>query len=285
MHNKRLWTAGVLVGLLGVALGLNHLTKAAPAPKITVAGSTAMQPLLRAAAKANPDLAITLHGGGSISGLKQVANHTVTLGASDIFAATQKTLPTTKLVDQPIAVVGITIIAGAETGVTNLTHQQLQQIFTGRLTNWQQLGGHMLPITVINRPETSGTRAAFDQLVLGGTPPLAATTVASSAAVRTRVAHTPGAISYLAFSARKPNDRQLTLDQQAPTAANVATNRWPLWTYEHLYSLGSPDAPTTRLIQYLQSQRGQQALAQRGYLPLATMQVARTAAGQIEDTH
>ncbi|MFD1483732.1 substrate-binding domain-containing protein [Lacticaseibacillus baoqingensis] len=285
MSKKKLWTTGLIAGFVGLGLALSRLTFAAPPPRITIAGSTAMQPLLKAAAKADPHLAVSLHGQSSTSGLRQVAAQKVTLAASDVFAQQVNGVPANKLVDHPIAVVGIAVITSGDTGVTNVTTAQLQGLFSGQLTNWRQVGGHDLPVTLINRTRASGTRTAFDQLVLGPKAPLAGITVSSAAALRQQVRQTPGAIGYVAFSARQKSDRQLTLNGQAPTAKNVTSNQWPLWTYEHLYSLGAPNAATVALIQSLQSANQQAALSSLGYVPLAQMQVARTADGQIEDTH
>ncbi|MBO8834017.1 substrate-binding domain-containing protein, partial [Staphylococcus aureus] len=85
---------------------------------------------------------------------------------------TQKGIDAKKLRDYKIAVVGIVPIVNKGVGVKNVSQKQLKQIFTGKLTNWKQLGGKNEAITVINRSKGSGTRSAFEDIILQGTKPV-----------------------------------------------------------------------------------------------------------------
>ncbi|MCE2137984.1 phosphate ABC transporter substrate-binding protein, partial [Streptococcus thermophilus] len=85
-------------------------------------------------------------------------------------------------------------------GITNLTQQQLIQIFTGKVTNWREVGGRNLPITLINRAQGSGTRKTFERYALKGNQSVDSQEQDSSGLARSIVASTPGAISYVAFS-------------------------------------------------------------------------------------
>lgn len=263
-------------------------TQAASSTKIVAVGSTALQPLVEQVAKQyqedNPAANITVQGGGSGAGLTQVADGAVTIGNSDIFAEEQGGISAKKLVDHQVAVVGIAPIANPDAGVTNLTHAQLVKIFTGKITNWKQVGGKNQPIVLINRTQGSGTRRTFESFALKTTKVKTAQEQDSNGTVFKMVQTTPGAISYIAFSYLKRGVQALSLDGVKPTANNVTTNTWPVWAYEHMYTKGSPKAGTVKFIQYLQSKSIQQTLIKKmGYIPVTKMQVARTADGSIED--
>ena len=141
-----------------------------PQEKITIVGSTALQPLAEAVANdyrtKYPQTSIIVQGGGSGTGLSQVQAGAVNIGSADIFADQQDGINANKLDDNIVAVSGIVPIVNEELGIKDLTMQQLQQIFMGQITNWQEVGGPDLPITVINRAHGSGTRVAFEQTVL-----------------------------------------------------------------------------------------------------------------------
>src|SRR5262249_6949529 len=135
-----------------------------PAPAtITVAGSTALIPLLDEAAKRymkdHPNVVVKIAGGGSKVGLSKVAAGEVTFGASDVFAAGMD-----GLVDHRVAVVGIAAMSNKgsyNSGIDSLTKEEIRDIFTGKVKNWNEIGGDDQPITVVNREKSSGTRAAF----------------------------------------------------------------------------------------------------------------------------
>ena len=273
----------LLSGILALALSGCGVQQAAAKndTTITIAGSTAMQPLLKAAAKA-PKNTIIINGGGSAAGLNAVATDKVTIGAADMFAENSDT-PAAKLVDHQIAVVGITPIVNPEVGVSNLTSAQLKAIFSGKLTNWQQVGCKAMPIKLLIREAGSGTRTAFEALALRGVQGVQGKVLNSTHAMVSQVKNTPGAIGYVAFSGLQAGVRPLLLDGVNPTEANVQTNKWPLWAYEHLYTNGAPSATVAKFIHRVQTDDTQ--IKRLGYIPTSTMRVARTHDGQIEDTH
>lgn len=254
-----------------------NTTGAALSGSITAVGSTALQPLVEAAAEQfmaeNSGVTITVQGGGSGTGLTQISQGTVQIGNSDV-SAEDKNIDASNLTDNKVCVVGMGPIANSACGVTNITTGQLISIFAGTVTNWKTLGGADQAIVVINRTSGSGTRATFEKYGLGGSTPITAQEQDSSGTVLTMVAQTPGAISYLAFSYYDKTVTGLSLGGVAPEAANVEDGSWPIWSYEHMYTSSTPDTTTQAFIDYVQSDAVQGSLVESlGYIPSSDMKV------------
>ncbi|MFD1429787.1 phosphate ABC transporter substrate-binding protein PstS family protein [Lacticaseibacillus mingshuiensis] len=254
---------------------------------ITAVGSSALQPLVEAAAEQyqseNTGVFINVQGGGSGTGLSQIQEGAVQIGNSDLFAEQQAHIDASKLQDHRVAVVGITPIANRNVGVKDLTVVQLRRLFTGEITNWKQVGGNDLPVVVINRTQGSGTRATFERWVLGDRQAKPAQEQDSSGMVRSIVASTPGAVSYVAFSYVDKTVRSLSLAGVQPTDANVTTNAWPIWSYEHMYTKGKATGLTKRFLTYMLSDEVQGELVKAmGYIPISKMTVTRDADGNVQ---
>ncbi|MBC2373187.1 phosphate ABC transporter substrate-binding protein PstS family protein [Listeria booriae] len=255
---------------------------------ITAVGSTALQPLVEAASKQyaaeNPKAQINVQGGGSGTGLTQVQQGAVDIGNSDVFAEEKDGVDASKLVDHKVAVVGMAPVVNKDVGVKNISKQQLIDIFTGKVTNWKEVGGKDEKITVINRAEGSGTRATFEKWGLDGATPIKAQEQDSSGTVRKIVSETPGAISYLAFSYIDDSIQGLSLDNVEPKEENVATNDWKIWAYEHMYTNGEPKGLTKSFLEYITSEDVQNDLVpQLGYQSIHSMKVERSADGKVTD--
>ncbi|MBC2021465.1 phosphate ABC transporter substrate-binding protein PstS family protein [Listeria booriae] len=255
---------------------------------ITAVGSTALQPLVEAASKQytaeNPKAQINVQGGGSGTGLTQVQQGAVDIGNSDVFAEEKDGVDASKIVDHKVAVVGMAPVVNKDVGVKNISKQQLIDIFTGKVTNWKEVGGKDEKITVINRAEGSGTRATFEKWGLDGATPIKAQEQDSSGTVRKIVSETPGAISYLAFSYIDDSILGLSLDNVEPKEENVATNDWKIWAYEHMYTNGEPKGLTKSFLKYITSEDVQNDLVpQLGYQSIHSMKVERSADGKVTD--
>ena len=253
---------------------------------VTAVGSSALQPLIEALAEQysaqHSGQFINVQGGGSGTGLSQIQEGAVQMGNSDLFAEEKAGIKAGKLVDHKVAVVGITPVINKKIGVKNLSLTQLAKIFSGEITNWQQVGGPYQEVVLVNRAQGSGTRSTFEQWVMGNRKTKPAQEQDSTGMVRSIVANTPGAISYLAFSYVDNTVATLKLDGVAPDDQNVMNNTWPIWSYEHVYTKGQPTGLTKEFLAYVLSDKIQnKQVSKMGYIPVAQMQVERSLDGTI----
>lgn len=254
--------------------------------EIVAVGSTALQPLVEAAQEnfvaEHPNYTITIQGGGSGTGLSQVASGSVTIGNSDVFAEEKEGVKADELVDHKVAVVGMAPVANKEVGVDNISQKQLIDIFTGKIKNWKEVGGKDVAVTVVNRASGSGTRATFEKWGLDGAEAMQSQEQDSSGAVKKIVAQTPGAISYLALSYLDDSLQTLALDGVKPSAEAIETNDWKIWSYEHMYTKGEPDQDVKAFLDYMVSTDVQEGVVKElGYLPITAMKVERSVDGEI----
>lgn len=289
--NKKKWAAALLISVFAAGLALtgcggNDAGDSGPSGKVTVSGSSALLPLAKDAAQKfkakNDQVSITLNAGGSGTGLKQVSEGSVDIGNSDVFA--KEKLPEAKaaeLVDHKVAVTVMAPVVSKEIGtnVKSLTKAQLQDIFTGKVTNWKDVGGPDEAVVLITRPSTSGTRALFTKYALDGKEELSNKSMETddSGTLVQTVSQTKGAIGYVALSYLMNNNTvtPLAIDGVEPTLDNVYNGKYPVWGYEHMYTKGEATGAVKAFIDFIMSKDYSADIEKQGYGVASKMKVTR----------
>jgi phosphate transport system substrate-binding protein len=242
---------------------------------ILAVGSTALQPLVTKAAALymaqNHGVRVDVRGGGSLYGLQAVAAGQSDIGDSDVYAD-PAVYPDPNLTDHLVCVIAFVMVVNPDVPVVSLTTQQIIDIFsTGALSNWRQIQGPDLPIVPVVRPATSGTRATFRKYILGGRDEKGTLLQSdSSQTVLQTVAHTPGAIGYLALSVLDSSVRAVAIDGISPTIATISSGRYAFWGFEHMYTLGQPGLIET-FVDFMLTPLVQHEAQALGYFPIANM--------------
>ncbi len=215
-----------------------------------------------------PGATVTVQGGGSGTGLAQVSQGAVQIGDSDVKAEDQNP-PLTGLVDHVPGRQGWAMVTNKSvTGVTNLSQQQATDIFTGKTTNWSQVGGPNTPIVVILRPQSSGTRQTFRNVVMGGQPELQSGTTLtedSNGAVEQAITKTNGSISVVGFAYfADPSTRSqlniLNYDGVQPTVQNIGNGSYKIAADMNMYTKGEATGLAQQFLNYMFSDEVQHTL-------------------------
>ncbi|MGC9358147.1 MAG: phosphate ABC transporter substrate-binding protein, partial [Anaerolineae bacterium] len=245
------------------------------AGEISVAGSTTVQPLAQLFAEAfmeqNPNVSIDIQGGGSSVGVKSAGQDVTDIGMAsrEIKDSELEEYPDLKI--YVIARDGIAIATHPDVPVDNLTLDQVRDIFAGDITNWNEVGGPDKPIIVVSREEGSGTRAAFEEMVMGDeAPPIVDTAILqpSNGAVRTTVSTTPDSVGFLSFGYLDESVKPVSIEGTAPTPANAADGSYPVVRPLNMMTNGEPGALVKAWLDFIMSEEGQQIVADEGYLPI-----------------
>ena len=294
MNWKKLASLGVVammsLSILGCGSDTATNDKAASSSSlsgsITGSGSSALLPLAKDAAdkfkELHPEVSITLNGGGSGTGLKQVADGSVDIGNSDVAADTKLDKAVADgLVDHKVCVVTMAPVVNKDIAATvkSLTKQQLTDIFTAKITNWKEVGGPDEEIVLITRPSTSGTRALFKEFALGGAEEASNKSLETddSGTLLQSIKDNKGAIGYVALSYLVNNQDVATVsvDGVAPTLENTYNGTYPVWGYEHMYTKGEPNATVKAYLDFIMSDEYGKSMEAQGYGVTSKMQVQR----------
>jgi phosphate transport system substrate-binding protein len=230
---------------------------------LRLAGSTSVQPLAEVLAEAytrEHGGRVTMQGGGSTAGVQAVLNGVVSLGA--ISRRLTPAEASRGLVEHTIGYDVLTVVVHRDNPVRNLTRAQLRRLFSGEVTDWQQVGGRPGPVHLVTREAGSGSREAFRSLV-GPIGPHAIVQ-SSSGAIRVAVVDDPQAVGYVSLGvARMGGLKALQIDGKPAGAPGYALTR-PL----SLVSLGSPQGEAAAFIHFARSPQGQNLISEEGLVPL-----------------
>ena len=210
---------------------------------VTLAGSTSMQKLCEAMIESfeesYPDITVTAEYTGSGAGLESLVG-----GKTDIGNASRALKDGEKesgAVENIVAIDGIAVITHTSNTVSDLTSQQLTDIYTGKITNWVDLGGADEAIVVLGREAGSGTRGAFEELLDVADQCAYAQELDSTGGVLAKVASTPGSIGYVSLDVVDDTVKALSLDGVEPTEENIVAGSYKLSRPFVMATLGTID--------------------------------------------
>jgi phosphate transport system substrate-binding protein len=243
---------------------------------VTASGSTALQPLVTLAGEKfmaeNTGVDVKVTGGGSGTGVKNVAGGISDIGNSDVEADAQYK---DTLVDHVVAVAPFVLIVSKDVTVDNLTKQQAADIFTGKITNWKEVGGADKKINLIHRQESSGSRKLVKKIILGGADfASGGVTQESSKTVAQAVSQGQGAIGYVDAPYVTDAVKALKLDGAEYSKDNIASGKYILYGIEHMYTKGQPTGAVKAFLDYITSKAFIESpdAAKLGFLPADLVQ-------------
>ena len=249
--------------------------EAAISGKISASGSTALLPLLKPAQEAfqdkYKDVTVNVAGGGSFTGMNQVAEGSVDIGDSDVNLPDE--YKDKGLVDHKVVVEPFVFIVDKANKVDNLTKDQVVGILTGKIQNWKDVGGDDQKITLIHRAKSSGSRATISDVVLKGAAFTDDAVIQdSNGAVRAAIASTPGSIGYVDAPYADDSVKVLKFDGVEYSAQNIIDGKYPIYGYGHMYTKGEPTGAVKAFIDYILSEEFQNSQVEKlGFIPVSKM--------------
>lgn len=237
---------------------------------VKIAGGTAHIPVMKIAAKqimiSNPDVRITIAGGGSGVGIKQVGEGMIDIGNAGR-KATEQELESYGLHMVKWAIDGVGVVVNPKNGVTALSSKQLQGVFSGEIENWKELGGEDRSITLYDRDVASGTRAVFWKKALKKEKVSdRANVVISNGAMKTSIAGDPYGIGYVSVGHIDSTIVPVALDGVVPTLENVKNGSYGVARGLYSMTKGEPAGLVKLVLDYLLSPSGQKIVVEKGFI-------------------
>ncbi len=239
---------------------------------IKISGGTAHIPVMQEAAKAimqaNSNIQISIAGGGSGVGIKQVGEGLVDIGNSGRKPKDEE-LKKYPLKMFKWAIDGVGVVVHPDNPVKSLTTAQLKEIYAGKTTNWKALGGPDKSINIYTRDAASGTREVFWKKALSqGDISDKALFVPSNGAMKTAIAQDPYGIGYVSVGHIDTSVAPVALDGVVPTLETVKSGKYTVARGLYSNTKGEPNGLTKKFIDYLFSDQGQLLVAQKGFIPV-----------------
>lgn len=239
---------------------------------IDIAGGTAHIPVMKEAAKrimsVNPDIHITVAGGGSGVGVKQVGEGLVAIGNTGR-ALKKDEIEKYGLVTFPFAIDGVAVVIHPSSKIKSLTSKQVTDIYTGKITDWKEVGGEAGAINVYGREDGSGTREVFtDKVINNATAAASMNVVNSNGAMKTSVAQDKRAIGYVGIGYLDKSVKAPLLDGMTATQENAASGKYKIVRDLYMNTKGQPTGLTKLFIEYIFTPEGAEIIKDNGYIPL-----------------
>ncbi len=274
-RNTRIKEMLIAAATVMIFSGVLSASAFAAGDSVLVKGSTTILPIAQVAAEAfmddNPGITVSVQGGGSgmgiaslLDGTAHIADASRQIKAAEIDKAMSVGITP---VEHVIAMDGIAVVVHPSNPVGKLTRDQVRMVYTGRVSNWEALGGANSKIVIVSRDTSSGTFETFAELALNREKVRpGALTAASNQAVAQIVSQTPGAIGYLGFGYVNAKVKALVIDDIVCTRENILSGEYALSRPLYMYAGGMPSGSVKSFIDFVLSPRGQRLVEEEGFI-------------------
>lgn len=231
--------------------------------KVEIVGSTSVQPvaekLVEKYKETHPDAQINVQGGGSSVGIKSAQDGTADIGTSSKALKKNESQGLTQI---PLGQDGIVIAVNTKNSVDGVTSEQLKDIFSGKITNWKEVGGSDGKINVIRREDGSGTLDAFESIVMGKDTKIKSDAVVQSSteAVKQSVKTDENAIGFVSYAHMSSDVKALKIDGVSPSDDTIADGSYKLQRPFLFLVKGTPNQATQDFLNFVNSSEGQKVL-------------------------
>jgi phosphate transport system substrate-binding protein len=236
---------------------------------ITVAGSTSVEPFAELLAEEymsrHSESHIYVQGGGSTAGIEAAIT-----GAANIGMSSRNLIDDEKnLYAVTIAKDAIAVIVHPSSPIDNLPLDKIREVFSGKITNWKELGGPNHPIDIVTREEGSGTRESFQKFVMGKEDiSLGALVQDSNGAVRQVISSDPNAIGYISLGLVNEQVKALKISAVEPNLTNVYNGKYTLVRPFLFVFRGEPVGEAKSFLEFVLSPQAQKLLLKEGLVPV-----------------
>ncbi len=241
--------------------------------EITLAGGTALVPIAKETGKIfmeqNPSVVISVSGGGSGFGIREITKKTIDIGMAGRDLKKEEKEKGSNLVVYKIGIDGVAAVVNPSNPVSDLTDEQLKEIFSGKIKNWKEIGGNDEPINIYTRDENSGTRDTFWKYALNkGNITDKSIVVASNGEMRAKIANDKNGIGYLSIGYIDNSVKPVKLNGIEPTQENVQKEIYKVYRPLNMITNGEPEGMVKKYIDFILSPEGQKIVQQEGFIPV-----------------
>ena len=264
------------IGLLGLIIPTFFLcgcitSEEVKQERLIVAGSTTVQPIASVVAEAymkkHSDVLIAVQGGGSGTGVKMVAEGTADIGMSSRELKEKEINTHPDLKAHTIAHDGIAVVVHPSNPLSDLTKEQITDIFSGRIRNFKEMGGDDTETVVVIREEGSGTRATFEKLIMGDVDTAKnALQKPSNGAVKATIAGNENAIGYLGIAYLDESVKAIKMNGIEPSKENIRSGEYPVSRKLYMITKGEAIGLAKKFIDFILSDEGQRIVEDEGFI-------------------
>jgi phosphate transport system substrate-binding protein len=247
------------------------------AEDLRIDGSTTVLPIAQKAAevfmKKNPSVKIFVSGSGSGTGIKALLDGTTDIADSSREAKEKEIASGKKkgviLTAHKIALDGIVPVVHPSMKISNITTEQLRDIYNGKIKSWKELGGPDRPISAVSRDTSSGTYEVWEEKILKGdkVKPDALLVASNGQAVQT-VAQNHYAIGYIGIGYVDKSVKVLKVNDRIATAKSIRDGSWPIARPLFMYTNGKPTGTVAKFIEFMLSKEGQKVVNEVKYVSI-----------------